>query len=445
MGTTPDDNDRHRAGDLDPDPFAELAPVPLADDGPPPWDDDDVPPDTEPPRRSGPTSKGMPDTEPTKPTKPKPDPLGVPLREVLTEARAEWARRGSGEVRPVPLPPSWTRTAHALHGGLWPGCHILVGGTGAGKSQWAFEVAYNAAAVEGVPVAYVGLELDGAGLAARLAALGLGRLREAVTGRRVAAVPWSGIYLGKSDALGALEKYGAEVLARLDAAPLYLVQGGAYGWSYEEIDTLAAALRERHPTGPALLVVDFLQLVAGPKPKAGARPEELRERIGAAAYRGRMAARDHGLTVLLVSATARSFYGLFKGGGRVDGDRAEELGKGDPSRFIGTGKESGEVEYAADGVIALCRGEERPDGKPRPMWLAVAKSRTGTPDPRDSVDRRGWVCLKFDGTTFEEQDPPPPPPPKKPKKKGVMKYAHFDAHAVAAEGRRERADDDPDA
>jgi hypothetical protein len=302
------------------------------------------------------------------------------------------------------------------------------------------------------------LELDGAGLAARLAALGLRRrdIREAVTGRPVAAVPWSGLYLGKPDALRALEEHGADVLARLDAAPLYLVQGDARGWAYTEIARVAAALRERHPTGPALLVVDFLQLVAGKPPPPpirrrgdtrvylapGERPEELRERIGGAAYLARMAARKHGLTVLLVSATARSFYGLFKGGGRVDGDRAEELGKGDPSRFIGTGKESGEVEYAADGVIALCRGEERPDGKPRPMWLAVAKSRTGTPDPRDSVDRRGWVCLKFDGTTFEEQDPPPPPPPKKPKKKGGMKYAHFDAHAVAAKGRRERADDD---
>jgi hypothetical protein len=347
----------------------------------------------------------MPDTEP-EPT--KPDPLGVPLREVLTEARAEWARRGSGEVRPVPLPPRWTRTAHALHGGLWPGCHILVGGTGAGKSQWAFEVAYNAAAVEGVPVAYVGLELDGAGLAARLAALGLRRrdIREAVTGRPVAAVPWSGLYLGKPDALGALEEHGADVLARLDAAPLYLVQGDARGWAYTEIARVAAALRERHPTGPALLVVDFLQLVAGKAARRGERPEELRERIGGAAYLARMAAREHGLTVLLLSATARSFYGLFKGGGRVDGDRAEELGKGDPSRFIGTGKESGEVEYAADGVIALCRGEADKDGKPGPMWLAVAKSRTGTPAPEDSRDRRGWVCLDFDGTTFEEQDPP---------------------------------------
>jgi hypothetical protein len=195
---------------------------------------------------------------------------------------------------------------------------------------------------------------------------------------------------------------GRDVREALDASPFYLVTGEARGgWSYAELSGVVRGLRARHPTGPALVIVDFLQLVGSP-PEAR---EELRERIGNAAYAARMAAREAGVSVLLLSATARSFYPLFYGEGK-DGGGAQPLGTGDPGRLLGTGKESGEVEYAADGVLALCRGSWTPSEPPPPLWLAVAKSRTGRP-----AGCTGWACYAFDGTAFTEREPPAPPLP----------------------------------
>jgi replicative DNA helicase len=322
------------------------------------------------------------------------------LSSLTRPAFDQMRRRRAGEEKPVPLP--WSRVSEELHGGLWPGCWILVGGTGVGKSQWAFEVAYNAAVRHAVPVVYVGLELDETGLVARLAALGM-------HGRTYPdRVPWSGLYLGRGtpDPLRWFDGpgVGADVLAELDAAPFYLetgdARGGASGWSYREIARLAEDLRAAHPDGPALLVVDFLQLV-GSDPTAGHR-EDLRERIGNAAYAARMAARKHNISVLLLSATARGYYSLFAGKG-AKAENIPDLGSGDSSRFLGTGKESGETEYAADGVLALCRGPWPKGAAPPDVWLAVAKARTGR------GPHAGWCCYGFDGTTFTEKDPPPPP------------------------------------
>lgn len=301
------------------------------------------------------------------------------------------ARRDGSEL-PVPVP--WEKTAAELHGGLWPGCWILVGGTGVGKSQWTFELAYHAAVKKNVPVVYVGLELDEAGLVARLAALGIhGKICNDAGERQ--KVAWSKLYLGDPTALEWFSgRAGAEVLDAMNAAPFYLVTGEArsdsQAWGYREIGTLAANLRQKHPTGPALLVVDFLQLVGGdPLQK---NREDLRERIGNAAYEARMAARKYGMSVLLLSATARNYYPLFAG--TDEKGKGSELGKGDPARFLGTGKESGEVEYSADGVLALCRPPWVQGEPPPPVWLAVAKSRTGRVD--------GWVSYGFDGTAFTE-------------------------------------------
>jgi replicative DNA helicase len=316
------------------------------------------------------------------------------LRALLGPAFERMRNRRDGKEVPVPLPEKWANTRAELHGGLWAGCWILVGGTGVGKSQWAFVVAYHAAVQARVPVAYVGLELDATGLVARLAALGLHEQKPATDRGARIKVPWSGLYHGDQAALAWFESnvIGAEVLAEMNAAPFYLVTGEArnrsVGWNYRNIGTLAEELRQKHPDGPALLVVDFLQLV-GNDPN-NQRHEELRERIGNAAYEGRMAARKHGISVLLVSATARTNYALFAGEGA-------KLGAGDPARFLGTGKESGEVEYAADGVLALCREQWPKGAPPPPVYLAVAKARAGL------GPNHGWVSYSFDGTTFEEQ------------------------------------------
>ena len=371
MGTR-DENDRHRSGELPDDPSADAVPVVTAAEA----------------AVSAEREKRIEALRARK--------LGTFLPASLTRMRA----RRDGNEKPIPLPEKWTHTAEELRGGLWPGCYVLVGGTGSGKSQWAFEVAHNAAVRHAVPVLYVGLELDEGGVSARLAALGLHHAeRSASDGRRIRP-SWSGLYLGHRQDITDLDEHGDTVIADLEAAPFYLVTGEARGWSYTELGGLVADLRAMHPdAGPVLVIVDFLQLVSGPP---GSK-ETLREYIGGAAYAARMASRTYNAAVLLVSATARSSYPMFRGEGKVDGGSVEKLGWGDPSRFVGTGKESGEVEYAADGVFALCRSPRSDTEQSPPVWLAVAKSRTGHRSPADGGT--GWVRYRFNGTTFAEEGP----------------------------------------
>ena len=61
----------------------------------------------------------------------------------------------------------------------------------------------------------------------------------------------------------------------------------------------------------------------------------------------------------------------------------------DPADLVGLGKESGEIEYAADGVLVLARHAARPGGR----VLVVAKNRHG-PLGRTELD---WT-----GTAFVE-------------------------------------------
>ena len=325
------------------------------------------------------------------------------LGNLIDPALESMRRRRDGIEKPVPFPKAWRMTCDELKGGLWPGCWILVGATGAGKSQWAFQVAYNAAVNERIPVAYVGLELDPVGLIARLGALALHGKTASPTGA-AQRVAWSDLYLGRPDNYGGdpLAWFdgrpgpGADALAAMRDAPFYTVFSEARsGFIASDIERIGKELAEERTDehGPALLVVDFLQLL-GEKP--GSR-EELRERIGNAAYAARMVAVKYRITVLLISSTARSYYSLYAGAGETDKAKTRPLGKGDTVRFLGTGKESGDVEYAADNVLAICREPWNPGASPPPVWLAVAKARTG------KGPNGGWVSYAFNGTTFTEE------------------------------------------
>lgn len=304
----------------------------------------------------------------------------------LEEAIARMDARAGGRERPIPLP--WPSLTTALGGGLWPGLHVLVGNTGSGKSQFALQAALQAARA-GTPVLYIGLELGKIDLVARLIGL--------MSGRR-----WSRLYLG-SDPGELKEILGrfAEELGELARLPFHLEVASPFGWSYETLWEKAKSMRARYPeatdgagsprqgSAPFLVVLDFLQLVSSP---ADAH-EDLRERIGRAAYIGRAAARDLDAAVLLVSSTARDNYGALNG--EKDG-RGPGLGEGSPARLVGLGKESGEVEYAADSVLVLCREPwegAAPPSDGTATWLAVAKVRAGVP---------GWVRFAFDGGVFRE-------------------------------------------
>lgn len=305
---------------------------------------------------------------------------------------AELARlreRAAGKESPIRLP--WPSVERELGGGLWPGCYVLVGNTGSGKSQWALQVALNAAD-GGVPVLYVGLELGRLDLVARLVGL--------VSGRK-----WSRLYLGSRDELGDVEAKYAEGLGKLARAPFHLVTAPSHGWDYRQLDAAARGMRSLYPEDrpgarPFLVVLDFLQLVSSPD---NAR-EDLRERIGRAAYAGRSVAREHGAAVLLLSSTAREHYvtlaGEQAGGRKATGAKEPTpMGKGNPARLVGLGKESGDVEYAADGALVLAAepwGSDTPPEGGTHVWLAVAKIRAR---PEDAT---GWAELRFDGGRFAE-------------------------------------------
>jgi len=280
---------------------------------------------------------------------PPPPPEIQTLDELLAPALDRARRRSTRIERPVPLP--WYSIAEHFGGGLWPGVHYLVSGTGTGKTAMALQMALGAARV-GVPVLYIGLELEAMQIALRL-------LGEA------AGVPWSSMYTGQA---------GDEYLARAEEAvplltglPFHVEFGRPQGWPASELGELAERMRRRYPepdgpgSRPFLVVLDYLQIL-GAEPTAG-RPIDLRERIGRAAYQSRDIASRLGAAVECICSTARDRYGLLADVVAAAGLTATEDSDGRPQKrrvlkpdvLVGTGKESGEIEYSGDSVSVIAR------------------------------------------------------------------------------------------
>lgn len=264
---------------------------------------------------------------------------------------AFWARR---EGREGPLPTPWGGVDELLGGGLWPGMYVLVGGTGAGKTQWAVQAAVEAARA-GSRVLYLALELSRQDLAARV----LGAL---------SGEPWSGILRGTLNDAAAQRVTDAARLAR--ALPFHTECGVPFGYGADMLAARAWSLR------PSLVVLDYLQLCSG---RAG---EDARSTVGRVSYVARTLARDLQAAVLVLSSTARANYA----------DLVSDPLR-DPSDLVGLGKESGEIEYAADGVLVLARHADRP----RIRVLVASKNRHGP---------LGRVELEWTGTAFRETDAP---------------------------------------
>ncbi|MEY2668007.1 MAG: hypothetical protein RJA59_645 [Pseudomonadota bacterium] len=274
----------------------------------------------------------------------------------------------------TPLQTPWPSLNAILGGGLWPGLHILTGTTGSGKTQLALQVALNAAR-RNTPVLYVGLELGPEEIATRLLALVLGE-------QGGPAPMWSDLYLGKD--AGAMQRAREQAVPVLATLPLRVEIGDAGAWTASDLDRRVSVIRRLTGKAP-LIVLDYLQLVGNEEPR-----QDLREGIRAAAIKARNVAR-RGATVLLLSSVSRENAKLLRPATGKDAEKAEVLGQGDASRLVGLGKESGEIEFSADTVIAL--GTEAFSPGQTPCHLAAAKVRAGMP---------GWVSLVFDGTSFSE-------------------------------------------
>jgi hypothetical protein len=330
--------------------------------------------------------------------------------------------RGRGEEACLPLP--WPDVARVLDRNapaeqligddgrgdgvrvyrvLRPGLHVLVGGTGSGKTQAALSLALEAARW-GHEVGYVGLELDEVGVVARLAALEWARGRSLVVNdarddsprrpvwpeERWSVLDWPRTNTGREG----LGRVRAAVEARLGELPIRLAFGGARGaFTADDFGRVCAEVAASSSVArPGLVVLDFLQLLGGSPDNFEDR--DIRTRIARAAYHANNYTRDGRLAVLLVSATARDKYGGLAGLGLGD------LASWKASEHVGSGKESGEIEYAATSVLVLARpsgavpyppAELGPEGWRDARVVAVAKNRHGG---------TGWGVVGWDGGAF---------------------------------------------
>jgi len=278
--------------------------------------------------------------------------LGIAARQLI--ARAE------GKEKPVPLP--LASMNEAMGGGLWPGTYVLVGNTGSGKTQLAMQAAMHAAR-EGVPVLYIGLEMNSLMFVSRVIGL-------------LSGTPWSRLYLGQEPRIAHTLIAHGDTLGSL---PLYFEAPPPHGWTSAEMKAAAESIKRRHPDQTMMVVLDYLQIMSGDS------GEPMHERIGRAAYQAVALVQHVGAVVLLVSSTARDKYDALT---NKDG----KLGDGPPGELVGCGKHSGEIEFSADGVLVLGGKYSPPESH---MKLAIAKLRAGVPT---------WLDLRFNGSRFAEPE-----------------------------------------
>lgn len=266
----------------------------------------------------------------------------------------------------IALETPWASINEATGGGLWPGLHVLVSSTGSGKTQFALQLAIHAAQT-GRPVVYVALELGRMDIVARA-------LAYLAIQKKMYNVKWSDLVRGKHDSR--LPEVVLNCTEELCALPFHVEVGTPRMWPVERIKTIADAHQG------ALVVLDYMQLVGSEQ------REDMRQTMGRAAYALRAAARDQECTVLAISSISRAGYGA------ANGKDDDKLGEGDPARYVGMGKESGDIEFASDSVIFLGCEKYEPGQTKRRTHVAIAKNRVGG---------SAWARLVFvEGTRFED-------------------------------------------
>ena len=278
---------------------------------------------------------------------------------------AEWPEAGgegasapalpSGCLDPRPRRADWRDVWRAV-GPLAPDrLVVLVGPTGRGKTAFAVQAA-EAVAASGAPVLYASAELGPDELLARLLAV-----------RAVGRVPWRSVLYGIVDH-GEVNDAG-RILAS-DAPGLYLWAPRVRDRTGKALQGMAAAVAELHGAAP-LVVVDYVQRFA---PTGADRRGEVADLSGELRDLARPREGYPGAGVLALSSTARDKYEkmgtalvLYKNHGAG------------PDGLVGTGKETGELEYDANAVAVLTADpDSKADGSRRGL-LAAAKVRELAP------------------------------------------------------------------
>lgn len=259
-----------------------------------------------------------------------------------------------GDLQDGP-PPGVVRTPFPsvnqfLAGGFHSGEFVLLGGyAGFGKTAMALEIT-TATAARGDAVLVISREMLVEALGRRLLSQQSGVDASSLRSGHLDAQEWD---------------YIREALPKLHALPVWMTDRAV---SIAQIEAMVRLERERHDL--KLLVVDYLQLVRGPRSVTDKRLEV--EHVSGAL---KALAQEHRIVVLAISAMSRRERGA-------------------PSRrpTIADLRETGQLEHDAD-IILL---GHRPDMAKQETELIIAKGRG---------NRTGIVELLFFGNrlTFEEK------------------------------------------
>ena len=255
---------------------------------------------------------------------------------------------------------------------------VLVGPTGRGKTAFAVQAA-EAAAAAGRPVLYASAELGAAELLARILAAG------ATPGPRV--VTWRAILYGRVDP-GEVERACSRATVKLPA--LYLWAPPSSERNGEGLRVMVEALAQEHGA-PPLVVVDYVQRFA---PGNGRdRRGDVSDLSGELRTLARPAGGYLGAGVLALSSTARTNYPKVTSAAALYAVARSSL-----EDLVGTGKETGELEYDANAVAVLTADPDAArDGRRRGL-LVAAKVR--------ELEPGRMAGLRFDGARGRWDDGP---------------------------------------
>lgn len=220
-----------------------------------------------------------------------------------------------------PIPFFHSELNKALDEGMLPGLYFVNGGTGSGKTQFAIQTALKALE-EGFPVLYVSLELDEHEMFARLFC---------ANGKNGS---WVDVLKGKNIKEEALDSFYKEI----QWWPFYLICPSILEKGFD-LASIPSFLKEhqQHHSKRFLVIVDFLQLIGV------GENVDIRQRIQKASYGFKAIANKTRASFLILSAVARSWYDTNK----------TEPKEENATSFVGTGKESGEIEYSANAVLFM--------------------------------------------------------------------------------------------
>lgn len=236
---------------------------------------------------------------------------------------------------------------------------VVIGATGRGKTSFVLQIGCHHAETLG-PVLFVSAELVGAIAGARI-----------VSNKR--RTVWAHVLAGKEDEQAIREALDVPNMRIIDEIGPDIIQ---------VIDAELAAFSEEFNNKPALVIVDYVQLLPG--------SGEIRHRVTDNVVALRKLAAKYGACVMIISKAGRSAAKELRGGAAVGTDATE------------AGAETNAIEHEAIGLVALGAMKpvdaNDPDG-PSIVDVSIAKARFGVADK--------VVPLRFDGASgrFESHGP----------------------------------------